>query len=251
MTTQTVEQTTQSGAALVQGSAAFLDWLAGWWDRLPVLPLGAAVPDPAHTAVIAVDLVNGFCYEGPLSGPRVADIVPASVALLQATHAAGVTRFVLTQDTHDPDAPEFAQWGVHCVRGTAEAETIPELRDLHFAHLLWTVEKNSTNSAYGTPLDTWLDSPAQAAVDTFLIVGDCTDLCTYQLAMHLKLRANAAGRRVRVIVPENCVQTYDLPVPVAQQIGATPHDGNLLHLIFLYHMALNGCEVVRRVESGR
>ncbi len=250
MTAQTMEAATQTGAELVAGSGAFLAWLARWWDGLPALPLGEAMRDPAHTAVIAVDLVNGFCYEGPLSGPRVAGIVPASVALLQAAHGAGVTRFVLTQDTHDANAPEFEQWGVHCVRGTAEAATIPALRDLPFAHLLWTIEKNSTNSAHGTTLDTWLDDPAQAAVDTFLIVGDCTDLCTYQLAMHLKLRANAAGRRVRVIIPEDCVQTYDLPVPIAQQIGALPHDGNLLHLVFLYHMALNGCEVVRRVGAA-
>jgi hypothetical protein len=45
-------------------------------------------------------------------------------------------------------------------------------------------------------------------------------------------------------VPANCVQTFDMPVETAEAIGAMPHDGDLLHRIFLYQMALNGVEVV-------
>ena len=66
----------------------------------------------------------------------------------------------------------------------------------------------------------------------------------------MKLRANAAGRRVRVIVPEDCVDTYDMPVPLAQQLGIMPHDGDFHHRFFLYHMALNGVEVVSHVAAG-
>ena len=62
--------------------------------------------------------------------------------------------------------------------------------------------------------------------------------------MHLKLRANAQNQKSRVILPADCVDTYDLPVEVARQIGAVPHDGDLLHYVFLYHMLLNGIEVV-------
>ena len=36
---------------------------------------------------------------------------------------------------------------------------------------------------------------------------------------------------------------------VSRGAGITT-DGDLLHLIFLYHMALNGCEVVKRVVAG-
>ena len=68
-----------------------------------------------------------------------------------------------------------------------------------FAESVRVFEKNSTSSAHHTGFDAWLDAPEQREVDTFLVVGDCTDLCTYQLAMHLKLRANAAGRAIRVV----------------------------------------------------
>jgi hypothetical protein len=50
-----------------------------------------------------------------------------------------------------------------------------------------------------------------------------------------------------VIVPADCVQTFDTPLALARQIGAMPHDGDLLHLVFLYSMQLNGIEVVRTV----
>jgi nicotinamidase-related amidase len=85
-------------------------------------------------------------------------------------------------------------------------------------------------------------------VDTFIVVGDCTDICVYQLAMHLLTWANARDLEWRVIVPEDCVQTYDLPLETANQVGAKPHPGDLLHQVFLYHMALNGIEIVRSVK---
>jgi hypothetical protein len=82
------------------------------------------------------------------------------------------------------------------------------------------------------------------------VVGDCTDLCTYQLAMYLRTAANENQQRsIRIILPEDCVDTYDLPVTTAQQIGATPHSAEILHLIFLYHMMLNGIEVVSTITA--
>jgi hypothetical protein len=66
--------------------------------------------------------------------------------------------------------------------------------------------------------------------------------------MHLRVRANALNlRNVRVVVPIDGVDTFDIPVDVAEEIGALPHPGDLLHLIFLYNMAQNGVEIVAKV----
>jgi nicotinamidase-related amidase len=94
-------------------------------------------------------------------------------------------------------------------------------------------------------LGAWLDEHQN--LSAAVIVGDCTDLCVHQMAMHLKLYANAYNLKMRVIVPENAVQTYDMPLETAKQIGSLPHDGDVLHLMFLYHMRLNGVEVVREI----
>jgi hypothetical protein len=63
--------------------------------------------------------------------------------------------------------------------------------------------------------------------------------------MHLRLEANAAGIARRVLVPADAVETFDTPVAVAQDLGISAHDGDLHHVLFLHHMAMNGVEVVK------
>jgi nicotinamidase-related amidase len=152
---------------------------------------------------------------------------------------------LLPQEHHTHDAAEFEQYGPHGIRDTREAETVDALQELPFSDSYRVFLKNSIHPALGNGFNEWLDEHPE--VDTFIVVGDCTDLCAHQAVMYLKLRGNEVDRRVSVIVPENCVQTYDLPVETARQIGALPHDGDLLHAVFLYHMALNGAQVVERL----
>jgi hypothetical protein len=82
-------------------------------------------------------------------------------------------------------------------------------------------------------------------VDTF-ISGRLTDICAYLLAiaparqgqcLHLPgaCRAGELRRHLRSAAGDR------------QQIGAMPHPGDLLHQVFLYHMALNGIEVVKEI----
>ncbi|MCL6509189.1 MAG: cysteine hydrolase [Anaerolineae bacterium] len=232
--------------SLATKSRAFIDYVEGWLDGLPTVKLSKLIDDPSRVAVVSVDIINGFCTVGPLASPRVQGIVKPIVKLFGDCHAAGVRHFILTQDTHEPDAVEFKQYPPHCVRGHVESQTVPELLKLPFADEFVVLEKNSISSAINTGLDRWLDEHPE--LSTFIAVGDCTDLCTYQLAMHLRLRANARQHRdARVIVPENCVQTYDTPVKVARQLGIPAHDGDLLHAIFLYNMWTNGVEVVKKI----
>ena len=228
---------------MIAESNAFLDWLAQWEKSLPEVSLEGVISNPAQVAMVAVDLTNGFCCEGPLASPRVAGIIPAAVRLFQRAHDLGVRQFLLPQDTHDVDALEFSAYPPHAVGGTVESETIDELKGLPFSDLFIIIPKNSVSCDIGTDLGPWLE--AHPEVSTFIVVGDCTDICVYQAAMYLRLRANVLELRdVRVIVPADCVQTYDLSVAVAEELGALPHDGDLLHSVFLYHMALNGIEIV-------
>lgn len=235
---------------LTTSSQPFLAWLVDWYNSRLALPwaelLDGAENTPTRVAVLAVDVTSGFCSDGPLSSERVGRIAEPIARLFQRAHDRGVRHFILPQDTHSEDAIEFRSFPAHCVRGTSESLTIPELDSLPFSDLFEVIEKDSISSSINTELDAWLDSHPE--VTTFLIVGDCTDLCVYQLAMHLRLRANALNLRdTRVILPVNGVDTFDIPVDVAQEIGAMPHHGDLMHLIFLFSMAQNGIEIVSEV----
>jgi len=230
---------------LVRSSRPFLEWLVDWYNGLPPIDLAGQIEQAGgadRVAVLAVDVTSGFCSEGALSSERVGRIVEPIVRLFERAYELGVRYFVLPQDTHSKDAVEFGSFPPHCVVGTDEPVTVPELEELPFADRFLVIEKNSLRSDINTGLDGWLKSHPK--VTTYLVVGDCTDLCVYQLAMHLRVRANALNLRdVRVILPVEGVDTFDLPVDVAQEIGAMPHHGDLLHLIFLYSMAQNGVEI--------
>ena len=228
-----------------QETSAIPSYIHDWFTQLPARKLANEI-DPATSAIFSADMINGFCHFGPLASDRVNALIGPVVDLFTRAHDLGVRNFVLVQDTHEPDAPEFAAWPPHCVRGTLEAETIPELAALPFADLFTVVEKNSLHPGHATEFDAWL--AAHPEVRTAIVVGDCTDLCVYSLAMHLRLVANARNiPDLRVIVPADAVDTYDLSPDAAAAIGAFPHPGQFFHEVFLYHMALNGIEVVREL----
>ncbi|MDE3088591.1 MAG: cysteine hydrolase [Chloroflexota bacterium] len=230
---------------LASKSKDFLDWLSEWYANIQPLLLAAAIAQPARTALCAIDMLNGFCYEGTLSSPRSAACVQPIVSLFQRAYELGVRNFVSIQEWHSEHAEEFKAYGEHCVRGTREAELVRELASLPFARTIEVVHKNSLHTIVETTLQQWLDN--HSLVDTFIITGVCTDLCTYDLALDLKLRANSRDIPRRVIVPANCVNTFDLPVDAARKIGVLPHAGDLAHAYFLYMMALNKIEVVKEI----
>jgi nicotinamidase-related amidase len=225
-------------------SLPFLRYLEDWFVSLEPLPLADLVADqPERVACISVDVINGFCKEGALASERVDRIAQPAADLLQRAHNLGVRNIVLTQDTHDPDTPEFQAYPPHCVRGTAESDTVPEIKQLPFYDSMTIIPKNSISSSIGTGLGDWMAQHQQ--VDRFVVVGDCTDLCVYQSAMHLRLYANAHNLQRRVVIPADAVDTFDTPVDVAQQQGIPAHAANLHHYLFLHHMALNGVEIVK------
>lgn len=224
----------------------FLKWLDEWYGELGSLDLRRELRDPAGAAICAQDLTDGYCSQGNLASPRLATLVKPIAALFQHAYDLGVRNFVLIQDAHSEHAAEFKTFPPHCIRGTSEARTVDALRKLPFADEFFIAKKNSLHPALATDFERWLDTHQD--LDTFIVVGNCTDLSAYQLAMHLKLRANARDRSCRVVVPANAVDTYDLSVPAAGKLGTLPHDGELLQRVFLYHLALNGITVVKQVD---
>lgn len=236
-------------ATLAERSATYLTFLETWLRERPATTLSSIIDIAGgadRVVVVSVDLIVGFCHSGPLASPRVAGILPAVTALFSLAHDAGIEQFALTQDTHRPDAEEFASYPSHCVAGTEEARTAPELLALPFSGQFTILEKDSISSVIAPSFIEW--ERTRELPRAYIVVGDCTDLCVYQAAMALKLRSISQHMGQRVIVPVDCVETYDLPVEVADAIGAQPHPGDLLHHIFLHSMAQNGVEVVGRVN---
>jgi nicotinamidase-related amidase len=232
---------------LLHTAQPFLAYLEEWYNTLAPLPLAEVIAgQPERVALISIDVINGFCKSGPLASERVGRLAQPVADLFQRAHDLGVRNLALTQDTHDPTTPEFLAYPPHCLRGTAESEAVDELKALPFYTDIAIFPKNSISSHLSTGLGAWLRERPQ--VDRFIVVGDCSDLCTYQAAMQLRLEANAANLARRVIVPAAAVDTFDTPVAVARDLGIKAHDGDLHHVLFLHHMASNGVEVVEQLS---
>jgi nicotinamidase-related amidase len=243
--------TAMNEMGLARRSAAFLDYLDRLVAGLPEASVREVVEragGPQRVAVVVVDVVNGFCKFGNLASERVGQIVAPTARLLEAARDLGVTRVAVLRDSHHPEAPEFEQFAPHCHAGSEEAALVDELATLSHAHTFADFPKNAISAWHGhDAVSDWVAEQETQGVSTFLVAGDCTDLCVYQTAMALKLSANARNRPATVIVSAETVETYDLPVDEAQRLGAMPHDGDLLHAVFLYHLRLNGVQVVRRL----
>jgi nicotinamidase-related amidase len=224
-------------------------WVTEWLETLQPLMIGEAIRDPGTTAVVSTDMIVGFCREGVLASERVGLLETPVAELFTRCYEAGVRNFLLTQDTHHPETPEFEAWPPHCIAGTQESETTPGLARLPFADIFQVFEKNSLSPAYCTDFEEWLETHPD--VRTMIIAGNCTDLCVYQLAMYLRLRANALNLHgYDVIVPANCVDTFDHPGDLARVTGAFTHPADFYHEVFLHHMALNGVHVVAEITAS-
>lgn len=233
----------------IEQSKPFIEWILDWKMGLKPLSLASVTADdPKTVGIVSVDVIEGFCTVGPLASARVNGIVEPITRLFTLAWEQGVRDIALPQDTHYEDAVEFADYGVHCVRGTIESETVKAFKALPFFNEMAIHEKNSINVGVNKPFQEWVK--ARPHITNWIVVGDCTDICTYQLAMYLRTSANENQREgIRVILPVDCVDTYDLPVETAQKIGATPHGAELLHVVFLYHMMLNGIEIVSEIRA--
>jgi nicotinamidase-related amidase len=148
-------------------------------------------------ALIVVDMLKGFLEPGYhlYCGDDARRIIPAVRRLVEAEHRRGSQVFYL-HDTHKPDDLEFKLFARHCVMGTAETELVRELADLPGAH----IPKARYSGFFGTDLEERL---AALRPGRITICGVCTDICVLHTA------ADARNRDYEVVVPRDCVASFD------------------------------------------
>lgn len=223
----------------------FMGFLENFFDNLEILPIDKLLENPEKIAVVSVDVTNAFCRIGNLASDRVATIIDPIIDLFNLAWNKSINKIILLHDCHTASAEEFEAFGEHAICGTVESEAVDEFKSLPYYREMVIIEKNSINPAQETEFDQWLSDNSE--VDTFIVVGDCTDLCVYQTAMHLRTAANAQGIKRRIILPEDCIDTYDISVETAKKIPAEPHPADFFHKVFLHHMHLNGIEIYRKI----
>ena len=148
-------------------------------------------------ALLVVDMLVGFLEAGHnlYCGDDARGIIPNVKRLIEDEQARGSKVFFIC-DTHDPDDLEFRMFPEHCLRGTREAEVIPELSGYEGE----TIRKRRYSAFFETALEQKL---ADLKPEKVIICGVCTDICV----MHTT--ADARNRDYQVDVPTDCVATFD------------------------------------------
>lgn len=160
-----------------------------------------------ETALIVVDMVNGFVNEGVLHDKNIRKIVPRQLELLEEAEKKG-SLIILVKDTHNNNATEFKRFGntTHCIKGTSEAELIDELKPFEQKDNVITVEKNST-SLMESPEFREIVKQAENLKEVNF-VGCCTDICVFNGAMGLANYYDEWNHDVTINVHEDAIATY-------------------------------------------
>jgi nicotinamidase-related amidase len=146
--------------------------------------------DPDRTAVVVVDVQNGFCHpEGSLHAPASEACIDPVTDLVERARDADA-RVVYTRDVHPPEQfddahyyDEFERWGEHVVEGSWEADLVEELSPAGTREHV--VEKHTYDAFHETELDGWLSA---RGVDDLLICGTLANVCVLHTAGSAGLR---------------------------------------------------------------
>jgi nicotinamidase-related amidase len=145
--------------------------------------------DADATAVVVVDMQNGFCHpEGSLYAPESEAAIEAIASVLERARAADAT-VVFTRDVHPPEQfddahyyDEFERWGEHVLEDSWEAELVDDLDVRPDDHV---VEKHTYDAFYQTELDGWLSA---RGIDDLLVCGTLANVCVLHTAGSAGLR---------------------------------------------------------------
>ncbi|NHN61040.1 MULTISPECIES: cysteine hydrolase family protein [Halorussus] len=145
--------------------------------------------DPESTAVVVVDMQNGFCHpDGSLYAPASEDAIDDVTDVVAGAREAGAS-VVYTRDVHPPGQfedshyyDEFDRWGEHVLEGSWDAELHEDLDVRETDHV---VEKHTYDAFYRTDLEGYLDTHG---VDDLLLCGTLANVCVLHTAGSAGLR---------------------------------------------------------------
>ncbi len=188
----------------------------------------------SRPSIIVVDMINGFVSKGALADPEIARAGTPIRSLIERTDSTR-QKLLFVTDTHKPGCLEFDSFPEHCLEGSRESQVMDELQE--FVTEDNVLRKNSINTFGADGFLDWfsaLEKPSD-----IVITGCCTDLCVLQLALSLQSYINEKNLRgFRIILPVDCVDTYDIP---------DVHSARQTNRFALDNMKANGIQVVSSI----
>lgn len=204
------------------------EMINGIYERLQSLEsLDLKSLDKNRTMLLIVDINKGFAKAGALYSDRIEKLINPISNLAKYALNKGIRVKAFT-DYHTEDSIELKAYPKHCMKDTDEWELVEELN----LEGIEVIKKNSTN---GFLEENFILNKEE--VDNVIIVGDCTDICIYQLAISLRAEFNRVNKDGEIYVPKKLVDTFDMPM----------HKANFMNYVFLNSMLDNGVNVIEDI----
>ncbi len=159
-------------------------------------------------AVFTVDMNNGFVNFGAMANNEYNKLVPEQIKIIEKFRKEGqAINFVL--EGHNEDATEFLTYPKHCVKGTKEAELIPELKKFETLDDVAIFYKNSINGMLNQ--DVWTYLRLLNDLNEIVIQGVCADLCVMDFARTLARYLDEINKKAKIFVVRKGIDTFDAP----------------------------------------
>lgn len=173
---------------------------------------------------IVVDMVNGFVKGGIMADPYIKHIIPIVRAIMEDSLNSDNQAVVVIKENHDENAQEFKVHSPHCIKNTREADLISELSDLE--PFCYEFFKNSTSAIWATGfIDFIKEIVKNPKLKKVKIVGCCTDICVFDVAIPLKKLFDELNIEAEVVIPEDAVETYQIKPHIYDNYGRIIEQG--------------------------
>ncbi len=155
-----------------------------------------------------IDMNNGFVNFGNMANNEYRKLIPEQIKMFEKMiRENGQINFVM--EAHDKDAQEFKTYPVHCIKGTAEAEVIPEFKKYAEMPGVRIFGKNSINGVNNEELKKQIRE--LKALKEVIIEGVCADLCVMDFARGLARYLDEINKEAKIFVVKNTIDTFDAP----------------------------------------
>lgn len=185
----------------------------------------------SETAIIIIDMVNGFTKEGALKSERIKALIPGIESLMKKGREMGM-KMVAFADCHTEDSLELKSYPSHCLERSTESDVVDEINKIGGYDL---IHKNSTNGFMEDRFIVFLNRNRK--IKNFIIVGDCSDICILQFTLSLKAYFNNTNRNINIYLPYPLIDTFDLG----------DHYASLYNIFSLKLMKNEGIIIVKNV----
>lgn len=186
------------------------------------------------SALFIVDMNNGFAKRGPLSSERIEALIPNICRSIEAFKDKN-DRIIAFTDAHSKEDLEFEIFPEHCLCGHWESELVSEFDK--YKDNIKVIEKSTTNAFMEEEVKLLIDKLIYENIKNFVICGCITEICIAQFATTLKTYINKIQKDINIIIPLNCIDTFEGP----------NHNADDINYYSIQIMASNGIKFVESI----